>query len=375
MEDIKKIEQIELLRKAFETFNEATEKLQNSYNQLQEEAERLRREIEKKNLELQEKTELLDAVMMNATSAVIVIDDQNNIILSNTSASKLLQSYADIFRKKLFTVKTPSVFILEENDKYYNVSVGKFSLANKNGFIYIIDDITNIKEIEKEQRRNENLKLMGEMAAGIAHDIRNPLGSIEIFATLLKRDLEGDREKEQLLNSIIKGVKTINNTISNILLFTKDVRLNRKMVYIADIVDDVILFMKHLMNEKKIIFNNRIGENDRIYCDMELIKQVVMNIIHNAIDAVSQGGKITIYSEETSKDSSIIIEDNGPGIEPEFLDKIFLPFHSKKAKGTGLGLSIVYKIIKAHKGNIIPFSKPGQTIFKITLPKEENRDE
>ncbi|MGB9730838.1 MULTISPECIES: sensor histidine kinase [Calditerrivibrio] len=372
MEEIEKIDQIELLRKAFETFNEATVKLQNSYNQLQEEAERLRKEIEKKNVELKEKTELLDAVMMNATSAIIVTDNYNNIILKNNSATILLESSSKAFQEKLLGIKNPSVSVIEENEKYYNVSLGKFTLSDKNGYIYIIDDITNIKEIEKEQRRNENLKLMGEMAAGIAHDIRNPLGSIEIFATLLRRDLEGDREKENLLNSIIKGVKTINNTISNILLFTKDIRLNKKYVYIADIVDDVILFMKHLMNDKKIVFQNRIGDNDQIYCDIELIKQVVMNIIHNAIDAVPQGGKITIYSEETSTSSSIFIEDNGPGISPDFIDKIFLPFHSKKAKGTGLGLSIVYKIIKAHNGNIYPISKPGQTIFKITLPKEVN---
>ena len=369
MEEAKKIEQIELLRRAFESFNEATEKLQNSYNQLQEEAERLRKEIEVKNKELQEKTELLDAVMMNATSGIVVIDDQNNILLSNKSASNFIRSYPDLFRDRIFIIKNRSVFVVEEKDRFYNVSVGKFDLSNRNGYIYIIDDITNIKEIEKEQRRNENLKLMGEMAAGIAHDIRNPLGSIEIFATLLKRDLEGDREKENLLNSIIKGVKTINNTISNILLFTKDVRLNKRYVYIADIVDDVILFLKHLMNEKKILFHNRIGENDRIYCDVELIKQVIMNIIHNAIEAVPQGGKIVIYSEETEKDSSIFVEDNGSGIDPEFIDKIFLPFHSKKAKGTGLGLSIVYKIVKAHNGNIYPMSKPGQTVFKITLPK------
>ncbi|MCX8084456.1 MAG: ATP-binding protein [Calditerrivibrio sp.] len=369
MEESKKIEQIELLRKAFESFNEATEKLQKSYKELQEEAERLRIQLEQKNKELQEKTELLNAVLMNASSAIIVTDDLNNIILKNKSAESILNILSNNLISEIFKNKTPSVNLLENNDRYYNISTGVFDLSNKKGFIYIIDDITNIKEIEKEQRRNENLKLMGEMAAGIAHDIRNPLGSIEIFASLLKRDLENDKEKSALLNSIIKGVKTINSTITNILLFTKEIRLNKKMTYIADIVDDVILFMKHLMNEKKILFINKIGEEDKIFCDVELIKQVVMNVIHNAIEAVPTEGKISIFSEETDDNSIIYIEDNGPGIPADFLDKIFLPFHSKKAKGTGLGLSIVYKIVKAHNGNIIPVSQPGQTIFKIIIPK------
>lgn len=234
------------------------------------------------------------------------------------------------------------------------------------------------RHIDKLRRKGEGVEFISICSPNYLHDahirfaLRSGANAIcEKPLVLNPWNVEGlkEIEKENLLNSIIKGVKTINNTISNILLFTKDVRLNKRYVYIADIVDDVILFLKHLMNEKKILFHNRIGENDRIYCDVELIKQVIMNIIHNAIDAVPQGGKIVIYSEETEKDSSIFVEDNGSGIDPEFIDKIFLPFHSKKAKGTGLGLSIVYKIVKAHNGNIYPMSKPGQTVFKITLPK------
>ncbi|MCA1932773.1 MAG: ATP-binding protein [Calditerrivibrio sp.] len=369
MEIDEKIEQIELLRKAFDNFNQATEKLQNSYKELQDEAEKLRHEVEIKNKELKDKTDLLNAVMMNATSAIVVINENGDLIMRNNSAEDLIKSIDAKDLNKIFSEKKRSLFDVEVGNRFFNVSVGDFLFSGEKGYIYIIDDITVLKEIEKEQRRNEHLKLMGEMAAGIAHDIRNPLGSIEIFASLLKRDLEGDREKNNLLNSIIKGVKTINSTISNILLFTKDIRITKSSFYISDIIDDVILFMKHLMNEKKIIFNNQINEDDKIYCDAELIKQVVMNIIHNAIDAVDIGGKITIYSKESEKDTSIFIEDNGHGIDPDFIDKIFMPFHSKKAKGTGLGLSIVYKIIKAHNGNIVPMSKPGQTIFKITIPK------
>ncbi|MEF3255339.1 MAG: ATP-binding protein [Deferribacterales bacterium] len=370
MEIDEKIEQIELLKKAFESFNQATEKLQQSYKELQEEAERLRHEVEIKNRELKEKTELLDAVMMNATSAIVVIDDKGDLIICNNSAHELLNTLDKNSFKHIFSMKKKSVFDVEIEGRFFNVSVGSFTLTDRTGYIYIIDDITTLKEIEKEQRRNEHLMLMGEMAAGIAHDIRNPLGSIEIFASLLKRDLVNDKDKLQLLNSIIKGVKTINNTISNILLFTKEIRITKKECYLSDIIDDVILFLKHLMIEKKIEFNNLINEDHKIYCDAELMKQVIMNIIHNAIDAVDEKGKITIYSEETYRDTSIYIQDNGPGIDQNFIDKIFLPFHSKKAKGTGLGLSIVYKIIKAHNGNIIPFSKPGETIFKITIPKE-----
>jgi two-component system sensor histidine kinase FlrB len=207
------------------------------------------------------------------------------------------------------------------------------------------------------------------MAANIAHEIRNPLGGIELFASLLGRDLEDSPDKKRLTHSIIKGVRTINSIISNILLFTKEIQLEIKEHFLSDIVDDVILYLQHIMRDKEIRFINNISEESKIKCDAELFKQVVMNIVHNSVDAVKSGGEIRIESGADGTESWFTITDNGSGIEPSMTGKLFMPFQTTKAKGTGLGLAIVYKIIKAHGGNIEADSDgKTYTTFRVAVP-------
>jgi len=362
---------VELLNEAFKTFNQATEKLQESYNHLQAEAVKLRQEVEEKNKQLEEMSSLTQAIIMNTTSAMVATDSNFNILMKNKMAEKLEADYGyEFFNNYVFNVSSENASEISYDYSHFRVSRGNFHSDKYEGSIFVIDDVTEIKKLEKEQHRNEKLKLMGEMAANIAHEIRNPLGSIELFASLLQRDLSQDMEKSRLADSIVKGVRTINSTISNILLFTKEIKVSKSEVYLADIVDDVILFMSHLIKDKSIKFKNIVNENHTIYCDVELMKQVIMNILHNAIEATDQGGFVGVTSEETHSETRIIIQDNGHGISDEFMQNLFVPFQTTKAKGTGLGLSIVYKIIKAHGGNIIPESDgKSYTIFTIKIPK------
>lgn len=361
---------VELLNEAFETFNQATEKLQSSYNHLQKEASKLRNEVEEKNKQLEEMSSLTQAIIMNTTSAMIATDDKNNILIKNKSAEELEKDYGgSFFNNYIFSVSSERPSEIQYDYNHFRVSRGNFASGKYKGSVFVIDDVTEIKKLEKEQQRNEKLKLMGEMAANIAHEIRNPLGSIELFASLLKRDLSEDSEKNRLTDSIVKGVRTINSTISNILLFTKEIKINKSEIHLSDIVDDVVLFMGHLIKDKSINFQNKINEDHTIYCDVELMKQVIMNILHNSIEAVDNGGFVGITSKVENNETCIIIQDNGCGISSEFIQNLFVPFQTTKAKGTGLGLSIVYKIIKAHGGNIIPDSDgKSYTMFTIKIP-------
>ncbi|KAA0259505.1 GHKL domain-containing protein [Deferribacter autotrophicus] len=358
--------EIELLSEAFQAFNIATEKLQNSYAALKEETEKLRKEIEEKNKQLEEMSSLLSSVLMSANSAIVALDDNGKIIISNRKFDELYNFYGDKFLDFLMKNMSKGIYEKDFEKSVFRISVGKFNHNGLDGWTFSIDDITEFKEMEKEHRRDEHLKAMGVMAANIAHEIRNPLGSIELFASLLSRDLKNNLEKRSLADSILKGVKSINSTISNILLFSKDVVVKIEKHYLADIIDDVVLYLRHLMIDKNINFINRIDEDSMIYCDKELMKQVFMNLIHNAIDAVDENGKIELYNFCDKEFDVIVVEDNGCGIEKEFLDKIFIPFHTTKTKGTGLGLSIVYKIIKAHKGNIFVESD-GKSYTKILI--------
>ena len=356
-----------LLNNAFEAFNKATEKIQESYDKLQEEANRLRLEIEEKNKKLSSVSNLLETVLMNSNSGIIAVDENGKVLIKNKAFKELEHKTGnDFFEKTLVSFESPGIFEIEYQGNYFRLSIGRLDEDKITGFVYIIDDITEIKKFELEKHRNEKLSLLGEMAANIAHQIRNPLGGIELFASLLSRELQQNENQHKLADSIIKAVRTINSTISNILNFTREMKVEIKKHYLTEIVDDVILYLRHLIMEKNIVFKNLICEEDIIYCDKELFKQVIMNLIHNSIEAVPQGGKIVIVSESNNREVIIVIEDNGCGIGEEMLQNLFIPFQTSKAKGTGLGLSIVYKIIRAHNGNIIPESD-GKTYTRFTV--------
>ncbi len=360
-----------LLNDAFEAFNKATEKIQQSYDKLQQEASKLRLEIEEKNKKLSSLSNLLETVLMNSNSGIIAIDEFGNILIKNKAFKDFEYRFgSDFFKNKLISFNESGIYEIEVDGVFFRLSIGKLEENEITGFVYIIDDITDIKNYEFEKQRNEKLSLLGEMASNIAHQIRNPLGSIELFASLLGRELKQNESQYKLASSIVKGVRTINSTISNILNFTREMKVEIRKYYLTEIVDDVILYLRHLIVEKEIDFNNLINEEDTICCDKELFKQVIMNLIHNSIEAVEKGGEISIKSASNEKETIIEIKDNGCGISESMINNLFLPFQTSKAKGTGLGLSIVYKIIKAHKGNIIPESDGKSfTKFTVIVPK------
>lgn len=363
-----KIEELKLL---MESFTLATSKLEDSYGVLQEEARKLREEVEEKNRRLSALSNLLEGVLMNSGSAIIAVDSDKNILTMNKEAEKMAHLFGkENFLDMLGEFIEPGLYEHEpQKGTFLKLSLGNLNAEGISGTVYVIDDISNLKALETEKHRDEKLMLMGEMAANIAHEIRNPLGGIELFASLLGRDLENSPEQKKLTHSIIKGVRTINSIISNILLFTKEIQLEIKEHYTADIVDDVILYLQHIMRDKEIRFINNISENQKIFCDAELFKQVVMNIVHNAIEAVNDGGEIRIDSGEDNNKSWFSITDSGGGIEPFMVSKLFMPFQTTKAKGTGLGLAIVYKIVKAH-GGTIEADSDGKTFtsFQVSVP-------
>lgn len=362
---------IEELKLLMESFNLATTKLEDSYSVIQEEARKLREEVEEKNIRLSALSNLLEGVLMNSGSGIIALGTNGEVLTINKEAEKMVSVFGhDEFISFLQGFTEQGLYEHEpKKGVYLRISCGRISSEGLNGTVYVIDDISDLKALENEKHRDEKLMLMGEMAANIAHEIRNPLGSIELFASLLGRDLENAPEQKQLTHSIIKGVRTINSIISNILLFTKEIQFDVKEYFLSDIIDDVILYLQHIMRDKEIRFVNNIGENQKIKCDDELFKQVVMNIIHNAVDAVKSGGEIKIDAGYTETESWFSITDNGCGVEPSMANKLFMPFQTTKAKGTGLGLAIVYKIVKAH-GGTIEADSDGKTwtSFRVAVP-------
>jgi len=217
---------------------------------------------------------------------------------------------------------------------------------------------------------------LGEMSATVAHEIRNPLGAMGVWAGLLERDLDVNDPRRKTLGKITEGLSRLNKIVSNLLVYTRPVKTELRKVQIDRIISEIIDFVQ--------IEIERIGQTisiERLFCqepvfvlvDPEKMGQVILNLCLNAIQAMSAGGTLTIVIEKQSGERSgfanFTISDTGCGIEKEMIGKVFDPFFTTKENGTGLGLAIVKKFVESHSGYIDVKSTVGVgTAVKVFLP-------
>ncbi len=407
----KREQEIQVLHKAFESFNEASQQLQGSYDKLQERINELDSQLADKNLELErnlkEKDKVknnLNNILENLHNGVVVIDSDEKITAFNQAAGAIMnKSPGKCLGKKLKDVFSPDfiestfapliqtkeknesldrVYYPEDHEKIdirVSASPMKDQKNKEVGTVLIVQDVTHLKRLEEEVQRNQRLTAMGEMAAGIAHEIRNPLGSIELFASLLRKDLEEDVDKQLLADHICSGVKNMDRIISSILLFAKSPEPSCQRCDINAMLEELLEFSSNIIYPENIKIVRKLG-NKKLFCrgDTDLLKQVFLNFIRNAIQAMQEDGELVLKSREIGINKkgkkegaciAISISDTGVGISPENIKKIFNPFFTTKARGTGLGMAIAYNIIKAHQGTIeVESHQNVGTTFTIKIP-------
>ena len=244
---------------------------------------------------------------------------------------------------------------IELNDKVYLVQ----SSFIKDKKIISATDITN-------QKRNERLIAMGQMAAHLAHEIRNPIGSISILISILKKECNNE-----LLDEMKSAVFRIERIIKSTLLFSKGLKLNRREFFLSELKQDLDEIIKYYSHSKEIKFLFFLPDIE-IFADYDLILLVLQNMLINAIDAIEESdedfGIVEILYQSTEQNHIINIYDSGADFEDKNI--LFKPFESTKTKGNGLGLALSKEIIEAHNGKIeLSTQKKG---FKIILPKEKN---
>ena len=221
------------------------------------------------------------------------------------------------------------------------------------GIFVIVRDITELKEKEELIRKSEKLSIVGELAAAVAHEIRNPLTSIKGFLQLLQNKDAEDEEKHYY-DIMLSEIERINLIVSEFMVLSKPQVITYKNENITSLLTDVITLLEAIAIVKNIEVTKEF-EPDSILvkCEGNQIKQVFLNIFKNAIEAVPNKGKIHIKVTQLKKDSvRIRFIDNGPGIPNDFLSRLGEPFYTTKEKGTGLGLMVSYKIIEDHQGSI-----------------------
>lgn len=256
----------------------------------------------------------------------------------------------------------------------YNESTGQLERS----YQHLQDEIVRLRlELQRKSgllERKSRLAALGEMAAGLAHEIRNPLGGVQLYASLLERDLADQPEPLQWARKIGNGVRSLDSLVSDVLAFAQDQFCEKTSVNLSQMIDQVTdLVQPKLDNTAIEIDRSGVDAELIISADANMMLRIFLNLFLNAIDALEGQGCLTVGVERYEGDENytcrICLADTGPGIETELLSKIFNPFFTTKDTGTGLGLAIVHRLVECHGGVIsVAGGKPRGAVFTILLP-------
>lgn len=250
------------------------------------------------------------------------------------------------------------------------------------GLTLFFKDLTRVEQIEERERLRDRLATLGEMAAAIAHEVKNPLASIEVMAGVLRRQLTDRPDAMEALGDIIKESKMANAIVVEVLEFVRPIRLQVEHVALSEVIADAVASLEDGGSCVHVHVNRDVP---RLMADPNQLRQLFTNLITNALEAMEATPdqrrvdiRAALVPEDPDPGSAgptapaqvrIEVKDNGPGISEDDIERIFSPFFTTKPQGTGLGLSIVRKVVDAHDGIIDATSAPGRgTTFRVTLP-------
>jgi PAS domain S-box-containing protein len=333
-----------------------------------------------------------NSVLESIHLGIIAINNDFFITSINEGAKKILgvandcigMNFIEIFScckdieeviKKAYFSNTPEISIernlLKEN-KEVNIKMDIFplSLENQNkGLVIIIDDITEINKMKLQMHRNDKLASVGQLATGIAHEIRNPLAIIKMIEQTMSKELFNNKGILEELKIIDEEVERANKVIKSLMEFSKPSKNKKGQYSINNIIEDVLTITNKYTSQNKVDVSFVKADVPEGYYDREQIIQAFVNLILNAVDAMPDGGNIYIATQYRSEEKlRITFEDTGLGIDEVNLEKIFDPFFTTKDEGTGLGLSIINRIIEDHQGVINVKSSIGKgTLFEIFI--------
>ena len=252
------------------------------------------------------------------------------------------------------------------------------------GATLFFKDLTRVEQMEERERLRDRLMALGEMAAAIAHEVKNPLASIEVMAGVLKRQLSEQPEALETLNDIIKEAKMANAIVVEVLEFVRPIQLQVDRVSVEEVIKDAITLAEGKQRRGAVSIDLDIADDvPELLADPHQLRQLFSNLIGNAFEALGGEGHVEIRATLLPGEDEqpvpgvdpmppqvlIEVKDSGPGISPDDLERIFGPFFTTKPQGTGLGLAIVRKVVDAHDGRIDAISARGRgATFKVTLP-------
>jgi len=333
----------------------------------------------------------LENIFRSISDMVFITDKDYTIKNVNKAvAEKIGKSVGEIIGEKCYTifhgmeqplpecphhktVETMKAYIEEVRDGYMggtfltSVSPVFNTTGEFLGTVHVVRDVTELNNLREKLVAAERMAALGEVAAKVAHEIRNPLVSVGGFAKRLEKKLDGNLK--EYASIIAREVGRLEGILREILGFVKEFRLAKEKVDIRELVDDMIALMHAELKDRDIKIIKQMGKTPIVHIDPNRVREALLNIFNNAVQAMALHGSITLKTYSSEGYAVIEISDTGPGIDEKDLPHIFNPFYTTKVSGTGLGLAITKRIIEEHKGKITIDSKAGSgTTVRVFLP-------
>jgi two-component system, sporulation sensor kinase E len=353
--------------------------------------------------------ERLESVIESMQEGLVVCDRQHVVILGNKTARRLLGVSGNDFLEQVIweTVTDPEIAeflkkrITEEekvkDEEFAIGSSGAQKILNLNilplvaagrveGTLVRVEDVTEKKRGEARLRRAESLAALTTLTAGVAHEIKNPLGSMSIHIQLIQKTLQnggmdggdkGPAEIKEHLNIVEEEINRLNSIVVDFLFAVRPMDTTMEERNINPILEEIIELVSVELENAGIEVRCELGEElPNILLDEKYLKQAILNLIKNSISAMTEGGCLTLRSRRKNEHIEITVEDTGVGIPEKIMEKIFEPYFTTKDFGSGLGLTVVYKIVKEHLGDITVDSREGRGtafILSFPIPQKERR--
>jgi len=343
-----------------------------------------------------------DNVVENVPIGLLALDNQGKIAAFNNGAESILKlSVSDVIGQEASRIIPPELMDEIDHSKGHNdviekeiecktaegkrvpLEIAASSLKDEDdiflGNVLLFKDLTEVRALRREVARSQRLASVGRLAAGVAHEIRNPLSSIKGFATYFKERYPDQPDDQQTADIMIQEVDRLNRVVGQLLEFARPISVKRQPISLQALLNDSIKLIKNRAAEKNISIQTQNNTQvDEVRIDPDRINQVLLNLYLNAIASMENGGelKVEISSDGQHRNVVIQVSDTGGGISRKNLSKIFEPYFTTKSTGTGLGLAIAHNIIEAMGGKItVESDKEVGTTFSITIPFTKSQTE
>jgi len=372
---------------------------------LSEQTRKSRAELKAKQIDFDQLEVLKDAIINSIDSGLIALDDRDRVILFNPAAESLfgtepshslgmvIDEILPVISAYLDRAEASHELMLRDNAPFVDIpferpdqtqlhlrlSVSPLRLGSNpdQGHILVFQNMTKTKKIEQEMKKVEGLALIGELAAGIAHEIRNPMASISGSIQLIRGRLNDDDINSRLMEIVLREIKRLNRLVNDFLLFARPKKIKLKAFDLNELImESLELFQNSQHRDEKIHLSTRISNGTMLVSDPELVKQVLWNLFINAFEAMPDGGSLQISARKENGGAifqqiavRIEIRDTGKGFDESLMPHLFTPFWTTKEQGSGLGLAIVKRVVDTLHGSVFGENHPeGGALVTILLP-------